>query len=360
MRVGRVRLIAIVVLSVVTAFVAAYGITRGLRGERHPVAVPPRPAVAAVLGSATAAPVAAAPAPPAPVPTPAGVARQVGALAHASAFGGRLLARVIDAATGTVLYDSHGATPAAPASTAKLMTAAAILGVHQPSYRFTTRVVNAGNGTIVFVGGGDPTLSAAKPGKPPIYPGAARISDLARADPRGQGARAAHRRRRLAVQRPVHLAVLGSVRHGDQLRRADHRRGRRRGPDRPATAYARSGTPDLAAGADLAAALGTPNLPVTRGQAPPAAKVVASVQSAPLAQILPRDAADLGQHHRRHPGPAGRGRPARARVVHRRHRGDPHCAGPLRRPRRRRDARRQRAVLGRPGQPGRAGRRCCG
>ena len=88
----------------------------------------------------------------------------------APGFGGRLLARVADAQTGTVLYDSYGSTPAAPASTGKLLTAAAILGVHPPSYRFATTVVDGWHGTIVIVGGGDPTLSARAEGKAPLTP----------------------------------------------------------------------------------------------------------------------------------------------------------------------------------------------
>src|SRR5262249_4458401 len=72
-------------------------------------------------------------------------------------------------------------TPAPPASTAKLATALAILAVHRTTDRITTRVVTGAlPGTVVLVGGGDPTLTAAAPGKPGAYPGAARISDLAR------------------------------------------------------------------------------------------------------------------------------------------------------------------------------------
>jgi D-alanyl-D-alanine carboxypeptidase/D-alanyl-D-alanine-endopeptidase (penicillin-binding protein 4) len=48
----------------------------------------------------------------------------------------------------------------------------------------------------------------------------------------------------------------------------------------------RSAAPDLAAGAELAAALGRPGLPVSRGRAPAGARVVASVESAPYGTLV--------------------------------------------------------------------------
>jgi D-alanyl-D-alanine carboxypeptidase/D-alanyl-D-alanine-endopeptidase (penicillin-binding protein 4) len=50
--------------------------------------------------------------------------------------------------------------------------------------------------------------------------------------------------------------------------------------------YARSTEPDLAAGAALARLLGNPKLPVTQGSAPAGAKRVASVRSAPVAELI--------------------------------------------------------------------------
>jgi D-alanyl-D-alanine carboxypeptidase/D-alanyl-D-alanine-endopeptidase (penicillin-binding protein 4) len=56
----------------------------------------------------------------------------------------------------------------------------ALLSVARPDGRFTT-VAETGvtPGQVVLVGGGDPTLSAARPGKPTDYRSAARMSDLA-------------------------------------------------------------------------------------------------------------------------------------------------------------------------------------
>src|SRR5689334_5226719 len=119
----------VVVFVIAAAFVAGYGITRALH-RASASAPPPRPSVPAVLPALTAAPAPAATTTKMTAATPAGVRRAIGALAEAPGLGGRLLARVIDARTGKILFDSRGGTPAAPASTGKLLTAAAMLAVH--------------------------------------------------------------------------------------------------------------------------------------------------------------------------------------------------------------------------------------
>ncbi|MGI8523632.1 MAG: D-alanyl-D-alanine carboxypeptidase/D-alanyl-D-alanine endopeptidase [Nocardioides sp.] len=64
-----------------------------------------------------------------------------------------------------------------PASTTKLLTTTAALSVLGPDHTFDTRVVAAGHGRIVLVGGGDPLLA----GKPnPDAPGGADLVTLAR------------------------------------------------------------------------------------------------------------------------------------------------------------------------------------
>jgi D-alanyl-D-alanine carboxypeptidase/D-alanyl-D-alanine-endopeptidase (penicillin-binding protein 4) len=65
---------------------------------------------------------------------------------------------VADAQTGQVLYQSNASALATPASTTKLMTAVAAVAVLGPDARFTT-AVRQQKGTIVLVGGGDPTLA---------------------------------------------------------------------------------------------------------------------------------------------------------------------------------------------------------
>ncbi len=88
---------------------------------------------------------------------------------------------VINATTGEVLFDRNGATPSRTASVLKTLTSAAALAVLGPDYQLSTRVYEdtspgALPGTIVLVGGGDPTLSA---GNGSVYRGAPTLSDLA-------------------------------------------------------------------------------------------------------------------------------------------------------------------------------------
>ena len=94
---------------------------------------------------------------------------------------GNFQAVVIDAATDTVLFDRGAETPAATASTLKLLTAGAALNILGPNYRVDTRVYQdpAQPGTIILVGGGDPTLSRTAPGQQSVYRDAPKLSTLA-------------------------------------------------------------------------------------------------------------------------------------------------------------------------------------
>jgi len=89
-------------------------------------------------------------------------------------------ASVINVTTGEVLFDRAGATPSRTASVLKTLTAAAALNVLGPDYRISTKVyAGATPGTVVLVGGGDPTLSALPSGTESVYRGAPKLSDLA-------------------------------------------------------------------------------------------------------------------------------------------------------------------------------------
>lgn len=84
---------------------------------------------------------------------------------------------VINATTGEVLFDRNGATPSRTASVLKTLTSAAALAVLGPDYQLSTKVVTGAEpGSIVLVGGGDPTLSA---GGGSVYKGAPTVVDLA-------------------------------------------------------------------------------------------------------------------------------------------------------------------------------------
>jgi D-alanyl-D-alanine carboxypeptidase/D-alanyl-D-alanine-endopeptidase (penicillin-binding protein 4) len=75
---------------------------------------------------------------------------------------GTTSAAVVDLGTGKVVLDERAAVPGVPASTTKLLTAAAALHLLGPDRVFSTGVVlGRSAGELVLVGGGDPVLSAA-------------------------------------------------------------------------------------------------------------------------------------------------------------------------------------------------------
>ncbi|MFC7496734.1 MULTISPECIES: D-alanyl-D-alanine carboxypeptidase/D-alanyl-D-alanine-endopeptidase [unclassified Nocardioides] len=131
--------------------------------------------------SGLALPALAEPSPVAAVATgvadPAKVRRAVARLLRDEDLGPHVLATVAGV-DGTPLY-SKGTDDAVPASTLKLLTAAAALETMGPEHTFATTVVAPGRKRIVLVGGGDPLLAAKRPGKDG-YPDVADVVTLAR------------------------------------------------------------------------------------------------------------------------------------------------------------------------------------
>src|SRR5262249_27103104 len=110
-------------------------------------------------------------------PAPAVLAAQLVPLLADARLGPRVMASVVDVTSGQPLFEASGTVGAVPASTAKLVTAAAVLRARGPAYQIPTRaVVGASPGEVVIVGGGDPTLAVNANG---AYPGAARLDLLA-------------------------------------------------------------------------------------------------------------------------------------------------------------------------------------
>jgi D-alanyl-D-alanine carboxypeptidase/D-alanyl-D-alanine-endopeptidase (penicillin-binding protein 4) len=106
---------------------------------------------------APAAPVLA-PVDAAAPPTAAALTSRLDPLMSGHGLGQVSTGAVLDARTGTVLYDRKDGAATTPASATKLATAVAALGMLGPGYRLTTSVVEKGHGQVVLVGGGDPTL----------------------------------------------------------------------------------------------------------------------------------------------------------------------------------------------------------
>lgn len=96
------------------------------------------------------------------------------------ALGGNVGATVIDAETGAVLFGSHGTKGITPASTTKVVTAVASLASLGPDARLSTRVVRgSAPGSIILVGGGDPTLASPRTAASQVYPKPASLATLA-------------------------------------------------------------------------------------------------------------------------------------------------------------------------------------
>jgi len=277
------RVIGSAVLAFVAAVVAAATFfTLGGHGSGAHGAIPPphapmlRPGMVPASDSAE-------------MPSTAGMAAALAAAA-ADPNLGRLGARVTDASTGKLLWEMSDDVPLIPASTNKVLTAAAALLTLDRQARVSTRVVAGGKdaqGPVVLVGAGDPTLSAAPPGVDTWYRGAPRISDLV------------DQIRRSGVN-PTSVQVdtwafsgptlgpgwdLGDVDNGDvaPIESAMIDAGR----IQPSTVTSRrSRTPALDAGRELAKALGLDPAAVTIAKAPSGARQLAVVESAPLVQRL--------------------------------------------------------------------------
>lgn len=88
---------------------------------------------------------------------------------------------IVDAESGSTLYDNNGSTPLIPASTNKIPTAVAVLHFAGPNRTLQTTVTRSGN-SVFLVGGGDPLLSS-RPDKPtpgnPVYPRSTSMRKLA-------------------------------------------------------------------------------------------------------------------------------------------------------------------------------------
>jgi D-alanyl-D-alanine carboxypeptidase/D-alanyl-D-alanine-endopeptidase (penicillin-binding protein 4) len=112
---------------------------------------------------------------------PPQVGTAITGLLNAAALGTGVTAHVVDALSGQPLASVGGTTPVPPASTAKLLTAAAALHVLGPNAVLATTVVNGATpGQIVLVGGGDPLLAGALAEPAGTYPAAASLDALAK------------------------------------------------------------------------------------------------------------------------------------------------------------------------------------
>ncbi|MGH3201482.1 MAG: D-alanyl-D-alanine carboxypeptidase/D-alanyl-D-alanine endopeptidase [Streptosporangiaceae bacterium] len=118
------------------------------------------------------------------LPATSGLRTALAGPLSAPALGSQVSALVADPVTGRVLLSENGSRSMTPASTTKLATGLAALAVLGQNARFVTKVVRGATaGSIVLVGGGDPTL-AVNPFPARDYPQPATLAGLARATAR--------------------------------------------------------------------------------------------------------------------------------------------------------------------------------
>jgi D-alanyl-D-alanine carboxypeptidase/D-alanyl-D-alanine-endopeptidase (penicillin-binding protein 4) len=220
---------------------------------------------------------------------PAAVQAALAPLISDPALGKHVSIAVSELATGRVVL-RHGAASVTPASTMKLLTTTAALEKLGPMARFTTKVVGSGN-RVTLVGGGDPFLaSAPHRGRAP-YPARADLLTLARRTAAALQAAGTHR---------VVLSYDASLFTGPAVN-----------PHWPATYVPENVVPPIsalwvdegrdggghyvndpasAAGAAFRTALRHAGVrtagPALARSAPAGAPVLASVQSAPLGEIV--------------------------------------------------------------------------
>ena len=278
----RILLVVLVVLLIAAGVVAAV-VTRAGGGQT--AADPATAAQLPELGDAR--PVLAGLSGQAPVPDPDTLAAELGPLLSDPTLGSGVSAQVVDVATGKVLLDQDADEPVTPASTAKLLTAAAaLITLDAEDTIETTVVAGSAPGEVVLVGGGDPTLSRTSPSQ--SYPGAATVADLAAqvlaALPAGTAIT------RVVVDNSLFTGPLTASGWGADDAPSSYAApvtatavdGARVRPGAPA----RSAQPGVDAGSALADALGAPRTAVSLGAAPKDARTLGTVRSAPIARLV--------------------------------------------------------------------------
>lgn len=129
--------------------------------------------------------------PKAPVPIPAVLAARLKPLLEAPVLGAAPGAMVVDAATGKPLLTIRADVPRTPASTAKVLTAAAVaVQTDLKASRHTRVLAGAAPNTLVLVADGDTLLARGK-GNPYATAGHAGLADLAAATAKALGAQTA-------------------------------------------------------------------------------------------------------------------------------------------------------------------------
>jgi len=264
------------------------------QGASHPVVTQvPIPSAA----TSAAAPLVAANGGPL-LPTTAGLTAALAAALADPGLGSSVGLTVRDAVTGAHLLDVSEQVPRVPASTAKLLTATAIMSTLDPARTFSTRAVRgAGAHDVILVAGGD-TLLGPGQGNPVDVAGRAGLADLA-----GQTALALKAQGVTSVRLYVDDRYASGATYAPGWVAADINAGLT-GPvamlglatQRPAPRRAASPDPVLSTARAFSTALAADGFTVApvidRAAAPEGAPDLGVVQSAPLADVMALALAD--------------------------------------------------------------------
>ncbi|MGL4306211.1 MAG: D-alanyl-D-alanine carboxypeptidase/D-alanyl-D-alanine endopeptidase [Mycobacteriaceae bacterium] len=277
-----VAVISVFLLVVFAALVTRVGSGQGKEAAvSQPVAGIAEPTLVTINPSIAPVPTDA------PMPVPEVLSARLSVLAANPALGA-FTGQVADAKTGTVLWELGAQLPRTPASTAKILTAAAALLSLPSDHRVTTRVLQgAASGEVVLVGTGDPTMTAQPAGQPSFYANAARLDDLV-----GQLRSNSTPVTRVLVDTSAYVGntmaagwndadIAGGYIAPCEPVMLDGGRVQPLSDESP-----RSASPALDAGRELARRLGTDVTQVQLGSAASNAKELAVVHSAPLLERL--------------------------------------------------------------------------
>jgi D-alanyl-D-alanine carboxypeptidase/D-alanyl-D-alanine-endopeptidase (penicillin-binding protein 4) len=220
------------------------------------------------------------------VPTASGLSGHLGDALHDNRLGPSVSVSIRDGLTGASLYGSGDGKAVPAASATKLLTATAALEKFGPDHRFQTKVVAGPEpGSVVLVGGGDPTLGI---GPKTAYPNAARLDVLA-----GQVKKALGGTR-------VNKIIVDTSLFGGPALASGWAPGDLKGDVAPIGALMvdggrtspnqesrpRQSTPSTFAAKGFAAALGASDATIVNGKAASGARELGAVQSMPLSQII--------------------------------------------------------------------------
>jgi D-alanyl-D-alanine carboxypeptidase/D-alanyl-D-alanine-endopeptidase (penicillin-binding protein 4) len=219
-------------------------------------------------------------------PTASGLASHLDQALHDSRLGPSVSVSIRDGVTGASLYGDSESRPVPAASATKLLTATAALEKFGPDHRFKTRVVAGPEpGSVVLVGGGDPTLGI---GPKTAYANAARLDVLAGQVKQALGGAQVNR---IIVDTSLFSGpplatgwAPGDLRGDIAPIGALMVDGGRTSPDQ--TSRPRTSNPATFAAKGFASALGASGATITTGKAASGARELGSVQSMPLSQII--------------------------------------------------------------------------